>query len=119
MFTVYPLYKSTLLFHRSDLTFYETSSLKKVCFNNLNDIKVKIETDNIFEAKPVTPNCIDLKLNLRSSKNEFHYGNTVIKKVEPVHEDGNIKPVPVLEFLKNIKEEPDDDSFDEVSIFFL
>lgn len=61
------------------------------------------------------PNYDEFKLHFQSGVHELSYSNTVIKKIEPVHEDRSMQPIPVLEFLKRIKDEPGDDSCDDVS----
>lgn len=62
----------------------------------------------------MVPNCNDFKLHFQSDINELHYGNTVIKKVEHEPNDDSMQPMPLLQFVKSIKDEPDDHGFDDV-----
>lgn len=62
----------------------------------------------------MVPNYNDFTLCFQSDINELLYGNTVIKKVEYKHKDVSMEPMPVIKFVKTIKDEPDDHQFDDV-----
>lgn len=70
-----------------------------------------------MDTKPIIPKCDDFKQHFQSDMNEIRYGNVVIKKVEHKHEDISMQPMPVLDFIKTIKDEPDDHTFDDVGSF--
>lgn len=70
-----------------------------------------------MDTKPVIANCNDFKQHFECDMNELHYGNTVIKKVKQKPEDISVQPMSVLEFIKTIKDEPGDHSFDDVCSF--
>ncbi|XP_026328684.1 zinc finger protein 782-like [Hyposmocoma kahamanoa] len=106
-------YEFKILIEKSDATLCEITNLKKVSFNNLNDIKIKIEIENIIDSKPLVPNYNDFKLCFQKDINELLYGNTVIKKVEHKHKDVSMEPMPGIKFVKTIKDEPDDHHFDD------
>ncbi|XP_049865924.1 zinc finger protein 729-like isoform X2 [Pectinophora gossypiella] len=98
-------YEFKLLIERSNAALNDNAKLKKFQFNNINDIKLEIDVD----SKPNMTKCEDFKEYFTEGVFELNYNNTVIKRPSATNNVGFGQPVPVLEFLKSIKEDPDDD----------
>ncbi|XP_048484915.1 zinc finger protein 484 isoform X2 [Plutella xylostella] len=95
-------YNFKLLVERSDATLTD-SSLKRISFNNINDIKLEI---HVCKEEKVDEPPTDLQLNFESS-NEIFYNDTKIKKIDVCKVEQK-KEITILEFLNNFKEDDDD-----------
>lgn len=97
------------LFYRSDLALQSSSCCKKINFNNLDDIKIKVEIE-----VPKQENNVDEYF--KDGETSICYNNTIIKKVEPNETDVKNEegPLSVLDFLNTIKDD-DENDFNDVS----
>ncbi|KAJ2946929.1 hypothetical protein O0L34_g16271 [Tuta absoluta] len=111
-------YDFKLLIERSDATL--NGNLNKLKFDNINDIKMEIEIN--FDDKKPNKELINVVTNV-NDKNKFCFGDTIITKVRNIHDEKQkyfkrdnvcLKPVPVLEFLKTIPDETDNDTYSDV-----
>ncbi|KAI5644086.1 zinc-finger associated domain (zf-AD) domain-containing protein [Phthorimaea operculella] len=114
-------YDFKILIERSDAAL--KGNLNKLKFDNINDIKMEIEI-NLVDKKP-KKEIIDVLNNIDDDDtNKVCYGETAITKFRndkpqfalKYHEQDDVclKPVPVLEFLKSIPDETDNDNYSDV-----
>lgn len=95
--------------YRSDAAL--NKNLKEINFSNIYDIKDLIKIEK--EKDPSMTKYEEVKEYFKDGITEIFYSNTLIRTKSSINKTA--EPQTVLEFLKTIKEEPDDDTFGDVS----